>query len=204
MDNLSANKKMVTKPIRIHRKWDLSRKKFIQALVVGGIVSQFPIISLSGQDHTGIADSNQLEILISVQEILFPADGNGPGAAEINAADYLVWVLSDPEKDREEVSYITNGIGWVDETAIEEYSKNYNELSQTEKEILVAKISRETWGESWLSVILSFIFEALFCDPQYVGNPDGIGWNWLEHNAGQPRPTKELLYPKILTTIRKS
>ena len=136
----------------------------------------------------GLINSNEREILASVQGILFPPDGNGPGSAEVNALAYLLWVLADPEKDPEEVQYIVNGIGWVDETAEEQKGKKYLDLTQQEREELVAMISRESWGESWLSVVLSFIFEALLCDPQYGGNPDATGWEWLEHNPGQPRP----------------
>lgn len=170
-------------------------------------MAQIPAIKLVGQvqkTSKSILSNYQLLIVNSVQEILFPDDENGPGAADINASDYLIWVLSDTEKDPDEVQYIINGIGWVDETAEEEYSKKYFDLSQNEREHLIAIISKEAWGESWLSVILTFIFEALLCDPQYGGNPESIGWKWLEHNPGQPRPKGELLYPEVLNIIRKS
>ena len=103
--------------------------------------------------------------------------------------------------DPEEIEYIIDGIGWVDETAEENFSKRYTQLSQREKEELIADISNESWGSSWLSVILTFIFEALLSDPQYGGNPDKIGWDWLKYYPGYPRPTEPLLYPEILTTV---
>ncbi len=107
-------------------------------------------------------------------------------------------MLWDERMDPEEKEYIIDGIGWVDETAEEKYSKSYVQLSQSEQEKLVADISNESWGSSWLSVILTFIFEALLSDPQYGSNPDRIGWVWLQHNPGYPRPTQLLLYPEIL------
>ena len=30
------------------------------------------------------------------------------------------------------------------------------------------------------------------------GNPNNIGWNWLGHHPGQPRPSKEINYPTII------
>ena len=180
--------------------WSLSRKKFIVSASMGVAAAHLPFSKVLGRgmNDQQILDENQVAIMESVQEILFPADGNGPGASELNATAYLIWVLSDKEKDPEEVQYIVNGIGWVDETAEEEFGKKYLELSQAEKEKLIALIAEESWGESWLSVILSFIFEALLCDPQYNGNPAEAGWKWLGHDPGQPRPRKEILYPEIL------
>lgn len=188
--------------------WLLSRKQFLGSVIAGGLISQLPFSNVIAQTKAtskiNLLNNEQLEIIRSVQEILFPSDGNGPGASDINATDYLVWVLSDSNKDADEIKYIINGIGWIDETAEEQYSKKYFDLNQTEKEDLVKLVSKESWGESWLSVILSFIFEALLSDPQYGGNPKSIGWNWLDHYPGQPRPTENLLYPEILKTIRKS
>jgi gluconate 2-dehydrogenase gamma chain len=117
------------------------------------------------------------------------------------ADKYLLWVLSDERMDPEEKEYIINGIGWVDETAEENFSKNFVKLTQAEREKLIGDVSKETWGRSWLGVILTFIFEALLSDPQYGGNTDEIGWDWLHHNPGQPRPTKKLLYPQIFETV---
>jgi len=199
------NKKLPFK-IRTSVNWELNRKQFLKSILLGSAVTQIPFAELLGQvtPNNEILSSGQVEILQSVQEILLPSDENGPGIIEINATEYLVWILSDKNKDPEEIEYIINGIGWVNETAEENYQKKYLDLSQLEREQLIAFISKESWGESWLSVILSFIFEALLCDPQYGGNPEGIGWGWLNHYPGQPRPTAELLYPEILTTIHKS
>lgn len=184
--------------------WQLNRKQFISVLLVGGAATQLPNLNLFGKIglKNNILSPEQFEIIQSVQQILFPADGNGPGAKDINAAEYLIWVLSDQNKDPDEVKYIIDGIDWVNETADELFSKKYLDLEQNEKEKLIANISKESWGESWLSVILSFIFEALLCDQQYGANPDGIGWKWLNYIPGQPRPTEKLLYPEILNTVK--
>lgn len=186
--------------------WQLSRKKFIGSIFMAGILSNLPSIALAKKtiSETDKLSPKQLSIIISVQSILFPSDNNGPGAYDVMADKYLLWVLSDVRMDPEEIEYIVNGADWVDETAEENFSKNYIKLSQSEKETLIAEISHEKWGRSWLGVILTFIFEALLSDPQYGGNPDEIGWKWLKHNPGYPRPNKPLLYPEILTTVSKN
>ncbi len=180
-----------------------SRRNFIGGLLAGTVLASgnLKAVNISSGD---ILTDDQFQLIRSVQQILLPSDGNGPGAKDIIADTYLLWVLSDIRMDPEEKEYIINGMGWVDETAEEEFSMGYNKLSQEKKEELIEIISREKWGRSWLGVILNFIFEALLSDPQYGGNPDNIGWNWLGYNGGSPRPTIPNLYPEILVTIRSN
>lgn len=207
MKNFQQSKRELPVLAKTINEWRLSRNNFIKTVMAGSVLAQFPFTKLYASNNTTDKinlTENQLKVVESVQEILFPSDGNGPGAKEINSLNYLQWVLSDEEMDQDEVEYILNGIGWVTETSDEVFSKPFLQLSQIEKEQLIKKISLESWGESWLSVILTFIFEALLCDPQYGGNPDSIGWNWLSHNPGQPRPVKDLLYPKIFKTVHNS
>ena len=99
--------------------------------------------------------------------------------------------------------YILKGFKWVDEAADETYHSTFLKLKGIDKVRLIKKISRTDWGESWLSVIMNYILEALLADPQYGGNPEQKGWKWLSHYPGYPRPSAELLYPEILNTLRK-
>lgn len=186
--------------------WRLSRKKFISGIFMAGVFANLPFSTVLGKgvDEIDILSSSQFLIVSSVQKILFPSDENGPGAYDVMADKYLLWVLSDHRMDPEEKEYIINGIGWLDETADENFSKSYSELTNSEKEQLIADVSNERWGRSWLGVILTFVFEALLCDPQYGGNINEIGWDWLKHYPGYPRPTETLLYPEILTTASKN
>ncbi len=195
--------KTIPDKIKNMEAWKLSRKNFIAGITMASFVASLPMASVIGAnaDSNKNLSQNQYSIVKSVQNILFPSDGFGPGAYDIMADSYLLWVLSDVRMDPEEKDYVINGIGWVDETANENFSKNYMQLSESERGTLIADISDENWGSSWLGVVLNYIFEALLCDPQYGGNPDEIGWDWLQHNPGYPRPTKALLYPEIFITV---
>ena len=68
-----------------------------------------------------------------------------------------------------------------------------NLSTEKQNEILV-KIEKSSFGESWLSLILYYLIEALLLDPVYGGNPNGIGWKWLEHQPGFPRPNLNQTY----------
>ncbi len=201
-----SKNKLIPSNLQDHNNWKLSRRKFVENIMVGGVATTLPSLSVFGNDnnHSNSLSNKQFYIITSVQNILYPSDGNGPGAYDVMADRYLDWVLSDKMVDPEEKNYILAGIGWVDETAFETFSEPYNSLSQLQKEELITIISNEKWGKSWLGVMLNFIFEALLSDPKYGGNNDEIGWDWLEHNPGFPRPTKQLLYPEITITIAKN
>ncbi len=198
-------------PIKLKlRGKKIPRRIFVRNLLAAGLLTQIPfqqVLRASStvrpyQIKTDLLSAEQMEIVGRVQQHLFPDDGNGPDAARLNADRYLLWVLSDPRKDPGDIRYIINGIGWVDETAHEEYEKSFLELNGREQAELIDFIAGEAWGSSWLSIILTFIFEALVADPQYGGNVGEAGWDWLNHFAGIPRPTEKLLYGNILNTVK--
>ena len=37
-------------------------------------------------------------------------------------------------------------------------------------------------------MLIGYIFEAMLAPPAYGGNPNGVGWQWLQHKAGYPLP----------------
>lgn len=208
------NKSTITEhlPVKLRLQSPLiQRRVFVKGLAAIGLLTQtsflsafnFDVSSNLYESNPDLLSNKQLNILRDVQQYLFPNDGNGPGAAQVNATEYMIWVLSDPQKDPIDTKYIIDGIGWVDETADEEYAKPFDQLTTTEKEALVAFIAKEAWGSSWLSIILTYIFEAMIADPQYGGNTNEDGWKWLNHYPGNPRPDKNLLYGNILNTVNE-
>ena len=188
-------------------KWQVNRRKFIKALSVTTILSQIAVINSCVDKNVQSYKSNKYltalesEIIQKIQTVLFPDDGNGPSVIDINAYSHLLWVLSDKRKDQESIQYIKKGMGWVEETAQENYGRTFSDLTQLEVEALVKFLADKNWGASWLSVILTLIFEALSMDPIYNVNPNEIGWTWLEHKPGTPRPNESNSYTNIFTTI---
>ena len=190
------------------RKWAMSRRYFLKGVMLSLAASQMPLWSSCSnrksskwKPYLNKLTRDQILILRRVQDILFPDDGNGPGAADINADSYLQWVIRDPRMDKDEVEYIIDGIGWVNETAQEDHGEDFPDLKKKEQAQVIEKISKESWGEDWLAVILSYIFEALLADPLYGGNPEGTGWKWLDVYPGYPRPDASLLYDEIFRTV---
>jgi len=188
-------------------KWELNRRRFVKTVSITTVLSQIAVISSCVTKKTKLYEANQYvtalesEIIQKIQDILFPDDGNGPSVIDINAYSHLLWVLTDERKDKESIRYITKGMGWVEETAQENYGRTFSDLTQIEIEELVAFIADKNWGAGWLSMILTLIFEALAMDPIYNVNINEIGWQWLEHKPGNPRPNKDNSYTNIFNTI---
>jgi len=178
------------------------RRIFFKTLLAGAVAAHIPWWMACSRDtlhETGyIFNPQQQKILIRVQNFLFPSDDNGPGASEVFADAYLQWVLLDPKMDTEEKDYILNGLAWVEETANEEEGKSFLKLTTNEQSEILKYIGGENWGESWFSILINFILEALLSDPIYGSNPEKIAWEWLHHNPGFPRPNEEQKYGQFL------
>lgn len=196
--------KKIPKTIKDFSTWQISRRNFIKNTMAVGMLSQIPLMESCTNEvsKTSLKDK-QLNLVISVQNILFPRDENGPGAADVNADKYLIWVLSDERIAPDDKQYVIDGIRWLNESAEETHSKKYLKLTKKKQVNLIQSISKTNWGESWLSVMLTFIFEAMVSDPIYGFNSDAIGWNWIQHQAGIPRASKDLIYDEIFTTLQK-
>lgn len=180
----------------------LSRRNFITAVGGAGLlVSIAPLIyntitSNKKKDlqsnFTGFNPQHR-QLLSAIQMQLFPNDGDGPSANDINALDYLEWALNDPENQGDD-DFILQGIGWLDDLSATTFKQSFITLTNQQQDELMHTIAKSTAGQNWLSMLLYYILEALLLDPVYGGNPNGIGWQWLEHQPGFPRPTTDKLY----------
>ena len=133
----------------------------------------------------------------AVQDHLFPTTADAPGAKEINATTYLKRVLSESHTDPDDKQFIKNGVGWLNDLAQEKQGLMFHELNEEQRETVLRQIEKSRAGARWISFILLYIFEALLSAPVYGGNPDAVGWRWLEHQPGFPLPTADKTYFKL-------
>ncbi len=129
-----------------------------------------------------------------VQNHLFPTEKDSPGAKEINALMYLRNIITSTMIDQDEKEFIMNGVKWLNDLSIEEQGAVFNQLSYSQQTDMLHQITKSKSGRRWISKLLTYIFEALLSDPVYGGNPGGIGWKWLNHHPGFPRPPKHKHY----------
>lgn len=183
----------------------LSRRAFLlrgsAALAVTTALPGLPLVlgeETSQETEFSVFSDKQAKILSAVQEHLFPKDVGSPGALDIYALSYLEFVVTQPDFATHLRNFIVNGIQSVQEASLERFDRGFEDLSLAGKEDLLRYLADRTrWGRNWLSLLLYYIFEALLADPVYGCNPDGIGWQWLEHQPGFPRPPPDKIYTSI-------
>ncbi len=182
------------------QKGEIDRRTFLTGLAAISTVIVLPAcITKKESDNRNpdVLSRKEWDILNTAQIHMFPKTENAPGASEINATMYLQTVLSDENGDPEEQDFIKSGITWVEEEADETEQSSFLSLDKDGRERVLRSMETYGWGERWLSLILLYIFEALLSDPLYGGNPEEVGWTWLEHYPGVPRPTKDKIYGRL-------
>ncbi len=176
-----------------------TRRSFITKLIGAGVIINLPLLnSCVAKSQKGVLGKRKEIILKTVLEFLYPSDGNGPSLEKVRTYDYFIWNIRDNYLDPEENKYLLDGLKWIDETAMEKYEKHFEELNAKEKYKLLKAIVNEGWGENYFSKVLSVIVESMFADPIYGSNPDGVVWEWYNHNPGLPRPKENNKYQTLL------
>jgi len=190
-------------------KWEVSRKEFLKSLLVLGAAAHIPFLSsCDSQQKPELFDcsplsTKQLKVLQAMQLVLFPKEGNGPSALEVNADKWIVYVLNDDRESQREKDFIIEHLEGLNEFSKKSLDKSFDVLSLDRQEKLVRLFFQDKDQKRWGSRMLTLIFEALLLDPIYGVNTNNIGWNWLNHDPGVPRPNKENMYPTIYTTINE-
>ncbi|WP_440874837.1 gluconate 2-dehydrogenase subunit 3 family protein [Thalassotalea sp. PLHSN55] len=177
-----------------------SRRQFLKSAAGATAIATMSLPALSQDYADKMRDAKQTpewQTLIAVQNHLLPSSASGPGAEEIQAFVYLYNIVHLQPTEQDEIEFIFNGVGWLNGYSQQQHSKNFIALTTDEKEQILRGISRSRAGENWLNTLLGYIFEAMLSPPAYGGNPNGIGWQWLEHKAGFPLPKAGQRYFEI-------
>ena len=191
-------------------QWEMSRKDFLSSLLaVGAVASLSFLTSCETKESKEVSrdfdcsplSKNQLKVLQAFQLILFPEEGRGPSALDVNADKWFVYTLNEKRVPQRDKDFFTEHLNGLNDFSKEKHAKSFDTLSRLKQEELVALFFENGTQKRWGSRMLSLIFEALLLDPIYGVNPDKVGWKWLGHNPGLPRPTAETKYPEIYNTI---
>lgn len=153
-----------------------------------------PIIVRAAKERQSTQLKDPWATIDIVQKHLFPTEADSPGAKEINAITYLQNVVANKLIDQDEKEFIMNGVKWLNDLSLEKQGAVFIQLSYSQRTDMLHQITESKAGRKWISKLLTYIFEALLSDPIYGGNPGGIGWKWLNHHPGFPRPPKHKRY----------
>lgn len=173
----------------------LSRRTFLKSSVGVSAMVALPVFSLTAKDQERLAQLTQtdpwLTLDVTLMHLLPESISpmlHGPSAKDINALAYLHQVMTVQPTSADEKAFILKGVGWLNGFAQSAQGKPFVQLSFDEKESVLRGISKSRAGENWLTTLLAYLVEAMLSPPAYGGNPNGIGWQWLKHQAGFPLP----------------
>ncbi|MDN3652306.1 gluconate 2-dehydrogenase subunit 3 family protein [Thalassotalea ponticola] len=176
----------------------ISRRAFLKsAAMTAAAAGAASATRLSwAQDHVSHVDftAEPWRTLDQVMQHLLPSSASGPGAKEFHAINYLYLLLTEQPIDDAEKQFVKKGVGWLNGYTNKHFNSEFYQLSTSDKQQALTAISKSRAGENWLSTLITYIFEAMLAPSAYGGNPNGIGWQWLQHKPGFPMPTNGKRY----------
>lgn len=185
----------------------ISRREFLSRLtLLGSLATCYPAAILArarsrAQPLPAWLDTEPWKTLAGVQQHMFPAGDDTPGASDIQATVYLRNTIENPAADGEDQEFVFSGVGWLNELTQDQYQQDFTALDEQQREKVLRKIEQSQAGRNWLSLLLTYLLEALLADPVYGGNPDGIGWKWLTHQPGYPTPPEDKTWYKLAAPV---
>ena len=180
-----------------YKEKQLSRRVLLKSAAGMGAVCAMPSFSLSAKQQKSLEQLTKTDPWLTLDATLnqlLPESATGPSAEDINATAYLHQVMTVQPTEQDEKDFILKGVGWLNGFSQSQQGKLFVQLSINEKEKMLRGISNSRAGENWLTTLLAYLFEAMLAPPAYGGNPNGIGWQWLDHQAGFPMPKKGQRY----------
>lgn len=174
----------------------LSRRDFLLRMAGGSLAALFPL-SVSGSKSQTLDDAARWKILDAVQRHMLPGEPDAPGAGDLDSLEYLRFVVSQEKKTRDEPVFIMQGAGWLEDISVQLKNKSFILLDAQGREEVLRRIEQSEVGENWLALMLYYLIEGMLADPVYGSNRNQLGWQWLQHIPGFPRPPENKRYTEL-------
>jgi gluconate 2-dehydrogenase gamma chain len=177
-----------------------NRRSFLKSAAGASAIAAMPVISLKAKQQAQLNELVKTDPWLTLDATinhLLPNSATGPSAVDIKASEYLFQVMTEQPTEQDEKDFILKGVGWLNDYANSQKSKPFAVLDFADKEQLLRGISHSRAGENWLSTLLGYILQAMLAPPSYGGNPNNIGYQWLEHQAGFPIPKEGQRYYEL-------
>ena len=152
-----------------------------------------PVVAIEPSNGSALS-ADQWQTMDCVLNHLLPSEKNAPGAKEIFATAWLYNALSRSDIEEQHRDMMREGVVKLEKISREMFYLAFIKLNEKQREIILRKLEKDADGKVWLRETLRYIMEALLIDPVYGSNPNAVGWKWLKHRPGFPRPPKEKRY----------
>ena len=175
----------------------IQRRKFLHWTLSAFFLSTVPWY-WSCRRTTG---KSKRELWLALAGTLFPGQ---PDVRQTGFYRHLRFVVSDKNYDPDIRRSLIDGFEQF-EQFIHNKIPGFARLSfEKRSDWLKRYIRSNPQAENWLARVLTVIWEATLLDPHYGVNKKMIGWKWLHHPFGHPRPDATADYFSLLRKRQKS
>jgi len=125
-----------------------------------------------------VLTSKEIEILAAVAERIFPKTDT-PGAVEIGALDYIQIALAGDYASL--LPLYRQGLRAVERHAVARFGARFASLSGEQQDLLLGEfetgaVPKFKKAAAFFETVRYHVLEGVFCEPQYGGNKDLLGW----------------------------
>lgn len=142
------------------------------------------IFALVSRSFANKKSTDKFKIIRDVYNHLFPNTIKYNGASTFKALEFLLTISKHKSFDATDLQSIIDGA-----TKLQNLEKNFLSLDHKQKEKILREFEKTQEGQSWLSLLLYYGFEAMLGDPIYKGNKNMTGWKNIKHTTPTPTAT---------------
>lgn len=126
--------------------------------------------------------ASEADTLGAVAARLIPTDGNGPGATEARAAQYIDRALGGALSSFRDT--YRAGLAALDRYAQSAKGNSFARLSTADQDALLSNLERNAaegfpGSAAFFNLVLFHTIQGTFCDPYYGGNANFAGWDLI-------------------------
>jgi Gluconate 2-dehydrogenase subunit 3 len=125
--------------------------------------------------------------LAAIADRIFPATDT-PGAVEAGAVDYILLALRGPYASQ--LPLYRTGLRAINRRAREKFGSRLTSLSDDQKNVILLEFeagSAPGWKKAaeFFETLRYHVLEGVFCEPQYGGNKNMVGWRLVSFPGQQ-------------------
>jgi gluconate 2-dehydrogenase gamma chain len=138
-------------------------------------------------DNSKALTQSAAKTLAAIAERIFPATDT-PGAVEIGALDYIERALQGDYAPL--VPLYRAGLRFVERWAAAKFGRQFHLLTEAQKDAVLVDfetgvVAGFAKAAEFFETVRYHVLEGIFCEPQYGGNRDMIGWRLVNFPGQQ-------------------
>jgi hypothetical protein len=188
----------------------LNRRKFFLGSLSAVFLyafAQFPLIFSCRRKEKKMKYTFSHEdekLWLALASTFCPSAPEQPGQINTGFLHHIFFTLNDSRYNAQKRNFIREGFILFKKRMAKQPVRFYLLPYTNREENLRALIEETYWGEEWLSLVMNLMMESCFLDPHYHVNLSEVGWKWIGHHPGRPRPDKTADYFSLLKKRKKT